>query len=299
MKNGMILAVVLAALCTRGETVKTATQPWVRSYVATNHTDVTGKADKTNTYTKAETDSAMGYFARTNSVLKNGPYVQKTSTSVGGQNMYGGFRIYGWLDATGTVAAVRIGPSLLEMRSPSAWMDYSSFNLGWGTGGWTFDSEGFHRHLHGAVFEPFTNGPAIKLPEDAWETGGTLALRSDISAMSSAFLPRQYGEEGDSASVGFDYGPGGMAFVPSEIYSQRAYFVNFYLVTDDERGPLSAIGQYSVSGKTARQEVEETIREKSLGGIWDQELEVWWTPIMENGALRYCATTNVNLEVNQ
>ena len=59
-------------------------------------------------------------------------------------------------------------------------MDCGSFNLGWATGGWTFDSEGFHRHLHGSVFEPFTNGPAIKFPEDAWETGGTLALRSDI-----------------------------------------------------------------------------------------------------------------------
>ena len=41
--------------------------------------------------------------------------------------------------------------------------------------------------------------------------------------------------------------------------------------------------------------VENAIREKSLGGIWDQQLEVWWTPVMVNGALTYQATTNVNL----
>ena len=40
---------------------------------------------------------------------------------------------------------------------------------------------------------------------------------------------------------------------------------------------------------------EAVVREKSLGGIWDQELEVWWTPKMRNGALTYEATTNVNL----
>ena len=51
MKNGIILAAFMAALCASAETVKTATQPWVRAYVATNHTDVTGKADKTNGYT--------------------------------------------------------------------------------------------------------------------------------------------------------------------------------------------------------------------------------------------------------
>jgi len=42
-------------------------------------------------------------------------------------------------------------------------------------------------------------------------------------------------------------------------------------------------------------DVTAAIREHSLGGIWDRDLEVWWTPIMENGALRYIATTNVNL----
>lgn len=41
--------------------------------------------------------------------------------------------------------------------------------------------------------------------------------------------------------------------------------------------------------------VNTAIREQSLGGIWDAQLEVWWTPVMSNGALTYQATTNVNL----
>lgn len=116
-----------------------------------------------------------------------------------------------------------------------------------------------------------------------------------LGNLSQTYLPRQHSMEGETASVGFDYGPGGLAFVPSSIYSPSAYFETFYLVTSDERGPLSAIGQYADGGKTARQEVEDTIREKSLGGIWDAELEVWWTPVMRNGSLTYQATTNVNL----
>ena len=121
------------------------------------------------------------------------------------------------------------------------------------------------------------------------------------NAISSAFLPRQYDDGDDEASVGFDYGPGGLAFVPSELYTTSAYIGNLWIISDDERGPLSAIGQYSGGWKTARDEVEEAIREKSLGGIWDQELGVWWTPVMVNGALTYQATTNVNLsaEANQ
>ncbi|MBQ6009432.1 MAG: hypothetical protein IJL17_12895 [Kiritimatiellae bacterium] len=50
-----------------------------------------------------------------------------------------------------------------------------------------------------------------------------------------------------------------------------------------------------VSGYATPADVTAAIREKSLGGIWDQELGVWWTPIMQNGALRYVAATNVNL----
>lgn len=41
--------------------------------------------------------------------------------------------------------------------------------------------------------------------------------------------------------------------------------------------------------------VDAAIREQSLGGIWDETLQVWWTPRMRNGSLTYEATTNENL----
>lgn len=43
------------------------------------------------------------------------------------------------------------------------------------------------------------------------------------------------------------------------------------------------------------QGVTNIVRALSLGGIWDVELQVWWTPRMRNGSLTYEATTNVNL----
>ena len=43
------------------------------------------------------------------------------------------------------------------------------------------------------------------------------------------------------------------------------------------------------------QAVTNTIRALSLGGIWDESLQIWWTPRMRNGSLTYEATTNVNL----
>ncbi len=43
------------------------------------------------------------------------------------------------------------------------------------------------------------------------------------------------------------------------------------------------------------QTVTNIVRDLSLGGIWDSQLEVWWTPRMRNGSLTYEATTNVDL----
>ena len=48
-------------------------------------------------------------------------------------------------------------------------------------------------------------------------------------------------------------------------------------------------------GATTPEDVTAAIREQSLGGIWDETLQVWWTPRMRNGSLTYEATTNVNL----
>lgn len=55
------------------------------------------------------------------------------------------------------------------------------------------------------------------------------------------------------------------------------------------------------SASVTHETVTNIVRDISRGGIWDGKLEVWWTPIMENGALKYVATTNVDMsaEVEQ
>lgn len=64
-------------------------------------------------------------------------------------------------------------------------------------------------------------------------------------------------------------------------------------------GALKTKGGTSITpahiGATTPEDVTAAIREQSLGGIWDETLQVWWTPRMRNGSLTYEATTNVNL----
>lgn len=59
--------------------------------------------------------------------------------------------------------------------------------------------------------------------------------------------------------------------------------------------PLPSYIQSNPWGFQKRGDVTAAIREQSLGGIWDETLQVWWTPRMRNGSLTYEATTNANL----
>ena len=61
------------------------------------------------------------------------------------------------------------------------------------------------------------------------------------------------------------------------------------------KAPAKPTYTASEVGATTPADVTAAIREQSLGGIWDEELQVWWTPRMRNGSLTYEATTNVNL----
>lgn len=74
--------------------------------------------------------------------------------------------------------------------------------------------------------------------------------------------------------------------------TESTNFVGRVVLTSDLPDPSASVTHETVTN---------IVRDISRGGIWDSQLEVWWTPIMENGALKYVATTNVDLsaEVEQ
>ena len=112
------------------------------------------------------------------------------------------------------------------------------------------------------------------------------------------------GELGISYGIKFFYGglngptiysqtPGALAFG-----SRYSDYASRYAVLDLDRVPEDETAQVAFLHEVATPEtVTNIVRDISLGGIWDAELEVWWTPVMSNGALTYQATTNVNLNV--
>ncbi len=220
-KYGMILALAVAALSAFGETVKTATQPWVRNYVATNTTSLTPATNYTN--------NALADFAATGTVWR--------SLSYGTTNR--------WTDATGCVWEIAFALGNPISDTPGAvWNHYE-----W----WPDDGLGkAYMTLDGIGWEQYTELP------NGWTrfTFTYEATRSD----------------------------GGEGALPFDVTFVRRLEIPI----------TNLVGRVALTN-----DVPGIIREHSLGGIWDSQLEVWWTPIMENGALRYCATTNINMEANQ
>jgi len=271
MSKILAMLLGLAAFAPSAIAATMASQPWTTNRIAEAEArmsaQISGKADASNVYTKAETDVRIVELAPT-----PGDYATVSNRAMSA--------IQSLQPATNY--ADSIAASFENGMRTAAMADTANFA----------SESSWASRLGGAGdYSAPTADDLIRASTNAAEAVTAAALGN----LGRTYLPRQHSAEGETASVGFDYGPGGLAFVPSSIYSPSAYFETFYLVTADERGPLSAIGQYSPDGKTARQEVEDTIREKSLGGIWDAELEVWWTPRMKNGSLTYEATTNVNL----
>lgn len=145
---------------------------------------------------------------------------------------------------------------------------------------------------------------------DAWSVWHWVASEDYVDAATNA-IPRNFlpltggtmtGDLGISSGINFFYGeydgpriypftPGALAFC-----SRYSEYSNRYAILDLERLPENTAAEIAFLPEVATPEtVTNIVRDISLGGIWDAELEVWWTPVMSNGALTYQATTNVNL----
>ena len=119
-------------------------------------------------------------------------------------------------------------------------------------------------------------------------TGKGVILSDDMMARKTA--------TGEVFYYAYPNGSGTLAFT-SDIPSTNG----FLKVETDPTVPSWAMAASKPSytagevGATTPEDVTAAIREQSLGGIWDEALQVWWTPVMRNGSLTYQATTNVNL----
>ena len=77
-------------------------------------------------------------------------------------------------------------------------------------------------------------------------------------------------------------------------YADTAYVLATTESGGEDYRTASTIFQ-QLDNAATKESVTNIVRDLSLGGIWDEELQVWWTPRMRNGSLTYEATTNVNL----
>ena len=138
-------------------------------------------------------------------------------------------------------------------------------------------------------------------------TAGTNYTDAATNAIPRNFLPLSGGTmtgeidlNGNSIRIGtanefMGYDPYNSGFVI--VLGSASYFFNntpYSEPTEDDVMRRIDLSGYATHNQ-ATNAATAVVRDLSLGGIWDERLEVWWTPRMRGGSLTYEATTNVNL----
>lgn len=268
--GGTVAALLLCALpCLGGVTVQTAPLGGIYSDepVVTNVTvDVSDKADKADTYTKAEVDARIVELAPTPGDYAN--VSNRAMTAIQEQRL-------GVFASTGTVARATV------YGTPTRWTDASGDV--WEvvrSNGWNVVNQGL------------PEGEAVAWHGPSWvtETDGEYYQSVGWYVSSNIRTPDIIGTDPDATTLVLDWQ------FWREFESFEIHTVFSRPISTNNVGRVALTNDIpDVSGYTTHADVTAAIREQSLGGIYDSELGVWWTPIMQNGALRYTATTNVNL----
>lgn len=312
--GGTVAALLLCALpCLGGVTVQTAPLGGIYndSPVVTNvavdvsgeiAAAVSGKADKTNTYTKAEVDSRIVELAPT-----PGDYANVSNLAVSA-------RSYADLSTdTNNWLVVRPNGSAEWMTTDPendwAWF-VDDLVLTWEGTAWTCVKGAFPPVVFYGGY-----GAGLDATSLAFTGGGQtyrfyrgrLALVSELPQVPDLSSYATVSNRAMSALQEHQ------SLSPATNYTDTiaAEFENGTRTVQNANNAGSAVSanfadrlsgdewddQYNASEliRESTNAARAVVREMSLGGIYDSELGVWWTPIMQNGALRYVATTNVNL----
>lgn len=240
------------------------------SGLLTEHQDISGKADKADTYTKAETDAKIVELAPPTSLKPATNYTDAALGAFAETGTVERARSYGtptrWTDATGCV---------WEVARDAGW-SLSSYS--------GFTPEEFSYwvgpYWHRADEEMYTM--------DGWflEPGGT---------------PTYLGGDPNATTLHYDMGGQNVAnwtwydILVTNLIGRVALTNDIPAIHAWARSANKPTYTAIEVGATDADTVTNIVRDISRGGIWDNQLEVWWTPIMQNGALKYVATTNVDL----
>ena len=313
--GGAVAIAVLSLLPVFGSTVEVHTAPKGTIYndqqVVTNVTvDVSDKADATNVYTKVEADARIVELSPPTDLTPSTNYTDHALSSFAATGAVFRAATYGtptrWTDATGCVwEVVDVYPTSVQIDGYGTYTnnDVSGSTHRWGA------SESVYV-LYNAENGKWEYYNALPEGGGVWIATSSIAVGSNTITLDNAF-------GGSSITMSYS-GYGwitnlvGMVALTNDLPSTNG----FLRAESDPNVPswakASSKPSYSWSeitgkpnipataadvGATTSNDVESIIRERSLNGIWDSKLGVWWTPIMENGAYRWTATTNVNMNL--
>ena len=258
-RTATLLAALAVAFAGAAATVRTATETFVTNKIAAAVAAIPSPDFTTNNAALVETIEAKapapGNYA---TVSNRAMTAMQSHQSLQPSTNYTDAAL-GAFAATGSVARAA------AYGTPTRWTDANGCVwsvVGVGTGVWTFYSDGTHEWNEAQYYE---DGVWIANCDgyNAYADGGEDATSLDFLCY----------DNGARASA-----------------TQTVEYVNNLV------GRVALTNDIpDVSGYATPADVTAAIREQSLGGIYDSELGVWWTPHMANGAYYWTATTNVNL----
>ena len=306
--GGKVAALALALLpCLGGVTVQTAPLGGIYSDepVVTNVTvDVSDKADKADTYTKAEVDARIVELAPTpgnyanvsNRAMSAIQEHQSLWPAVAASTNYTDAAL-GAFASTGAVARATV------YGTPTRWTDATGcvweVNSRWVCtdpgAKWTYTIDG----------ETYTHAQMIERAGGEEYSQALIWSNENFETIDGG---RQFEgwfvmDGSGTAPVGYDFSTDTIPDYASDLLLAH---VTYYGNITATRGSLMTVTNLvtrvaytndipDVSGYATPADVTAAIREHSLCGIWDDKLGVWWTPHMSGGAYYWTATTNVNL----